>query len=471
MARARDIKNENYKVIAVIGDGALTGGMALEALNDAGVSNTNIIVILNDNEMSIERNTGGLAMALSKMRTKKFYTNSNKRIKNAVRKIPKVGNSIIKFVRRVKYSIKQLVLPNMMFEDLGFKYLGPVDGNDIEKLEAMMSRAKDLTGPILIHCKTVKGKGYKYAEENPDKYHSTSSFDIQTGKALKQKKTDYSKVFGEKLVKLAKNNKNIVAITAAMTEGTGLTKFKEEYPERFFDVEIAEQHAITMAAGMAMAGITPVVAIYSSFLQRAYDQIIHDICMQNLHVVMCVDRAGAVGADGETHHGMLDMAFLKLIPNITIMAPKDFNELEDMLEIAVNEMATPVAIRYPRGGQSVTLFDKNEKQFEEIENKKCEILKEGKDLTIIAIGKMVAKAIEVSNELEKDGIEAEVINARFLKPLDEKNILKSIQKTQKIITIEDGSINGGLYTSIAELVVGLKNIDLRGFAFLEFLDL
>ena len=465
MARARDIEKENNSVLAVIGDGALTGGMAFEALNDTGSSNTNLIVILNDNEMSIERNTGGLAMALSKMRTKKFYTNSNKRIKNAVRKIPKVGNSIIKFVRRVKYSIKQLVLPNMMFEDLGFKYLGPVDGNDIEKLEAMMSRGKDLTGPILIHCKTVKGKGYKYAEENPDKYHSTSSFDIQTGKALKQKKTDYSKVFGEKLVKLAKNNKNIVAITAAMTEGTGLTKFKEEYPERFFDVEIAEQHAITMAAGMAMAGITPVVAIYSSFLQRAYDQIIHDICMQNLHVVMCVDRAGAVGADGETHHGMLDMAFLKLIPNITIMAPKDFNELEDMLEIAVNEMATPVAIRYPRGGQSVTLFDKNEKQFEEIENKKCEILKEGKDLTIIAIGKMVAKAIEVSNELEKDGIEAEIINARFLKPLDEKNILKSIQKTQKIITIEDGSINGGLYTSIAELVVGLKNIDLRGFAY------
>ena len=272
-------------------------------------------------------------------------------------------------------------------------------------------------------------------------------------------------MFGEKLVKLAKNNKNIVAITAAMTEGTGLTKFKEEYPERFFDVEIAEQHAITMAAGMAMAGITPVVAIYSSFLQRAYDQIIHDICMQNLHVVMCVDRAGAVGADGETHHGMLDMAFLKLIPNITIMAPKDFNELEDMLEIAVNEMATPVAIRYPRGGQSVNLFDKNEKQFEEIENKKCEILKEGKDLTIIAIGKMVAKAIEVSKELEKDGIEAEVINARFLKPLDEKSILKSIQKTKRIITIEDGSINGGLYTSIAELIVGLKNIDLRGFAY------
>lgn len=463
MARARDIKKQNYKVIAVIGDGALTGGMALEALNDAGVSNTNIIVILNDNEMSIEKNTGGLAMALSKMRTKKFYTNSNRRIKNAVSKIPRAGNSIIKFVRRVKYSIKQLVLPNMMFEDLGFKYLGPVDGNDIEKLEAMLSRAKDLTGPILIHCKTIKGKGYKYAEENPDKYHSTSSFNIETGKPLKSKKADYSKVFGEKLVDLAKDNKKIVAITAAMTEGTGLTKFKEKYPERFFDVEIAEQHALTMAAGMAMEGITPVVAIYSSFLQRAYDQIIHDICMQNLHVVICVDRAGAVGADGETHHGMLDMAFLKLIPNITIMAPKDFNELEDMLEIAVNKMKTPVAIRYPRGGQSEIKFDKS--KIEEIENKKSETIKQGKDLTILAIGKMVAKAVEISNELAKKNIDAEIINVRFLKPLDKQNILESIQKNKNVYTLEDGSINGGLYTSIAELTANIKNVNLQGFAY------
>lgn len=463
MARARDIKKQNYKVIAVIGDGALTGGMALEALNDAGVSNTNIIVILNDNEMSIEKNTGGLAMALSKMRTKKFYTNSNRRIKNAVSKIPRAGNSIIKFVRRVKYSIKQLVLPNMMFEDLGFKYLGPVDGNDIEKLEAMLSRAKDLTGPILIHCKTIKGKGYKYAEENPDKYHSTSSFNIETGKPLKSKKADYSKVFGEKLVDLAKDNKKIVAITAAMTEGTGLAKFKEKYPERFFDVEIAEQHALTMAAGMAMEGITPVVAIYSSFLQRAYDQIIHDICMQNLHVVICADRAGAVGSDGETHHGMLDMAFLKIIPNITIMAPKDFNELEDMLEIAVNKMKTPVVIRYPRGGQSEIKFDKS--KIEEIENKKSETIKQGKDLTILAIGKMVAKAVEISNELAKKNIDAEIINVRFLKPLDKQNILESIQKNKNVYTLEDGSINGGLYTSIAELTANIKNVNLQGFAY------
>lgn len=465
IARARDIENKNYRVIAVIGDGALTGGMALEALNDAGASNTNLIVILNDNEMSIEKNTGGLAMALTKMRTRKFYTNSNKKIKNAVSKIPKVGKPIIKFVRRIKYSIKQLILPNMLFEDIGFKYLGPVDGNDIEKIEAILSRAKDLTGPILIHCKTVKGKGYKIAEENPDKYHSTPSFDIETGKALKEKKTDYSKVFGDKLVELAKENKNIVAITAAMTGGTGLTKFQQTYSNRFFDVEIAEQHALTMAAGMAKEGLTPVIPIYSSFLQRAYDQVIHDICMQNLHVVICIDRAGNVGADGETHQGMLDMAFLRLIPNITIMAPKNFKELEEMLEVAINKMNSPVAIRYPRGGEEKIEFE-NKNRIIEIENKKSEILKQGKDLTIIAIGKMVAKAIQVA-EIVREQIDCEIINARFLKPIDEKTIIQSIKKTGKVVTIEDGTIKGGLYTEIVELLQKNKmfNVEVNGFAY------
>lgn len=473
MARARDIKKENYKVVAVIGDGALTGGMALEALNDAGASNTDLIVILNDNEMSIEKNTGGLAMALTKMRTRKFYTNSNKTIKNAVGKIPKVGNSIIKFVRRVKYSIKQLVLPNMMFEDLGFKYLGPVDGNDIEKVEAILKKAKDLTGPILIHCKTVKGKGYEIAEKNPDKYHSISSFDITTGKTLKEKKKDYSKVFGDKLVELASENKNIVAITAAMAGGTGLNEFKEKYPDRFFDVEIAEQHALTMAAGMARAGSTPVVAIYSSFLQRAYDQVIHDICMQNLHVVICIDRAGIVGADGETHQGTLDMAFLRMIPNITIMAPKNFEELENMLEIAVNKMNSPVAIRYPRGGESKTkLYDESIKidtknDLIEIENGKSEIIRQGKDLTVVAIGKMVSRAVEVADMLKEKNICCEVINARFLKPLDKDTIINSINKTGKVVTIEDGTIKGGLYTEIIELLAnsGISNIKIKGFGY------
>ena len=463
MARARDIKKGNYKVIAVIGDGALTGGMALEALNDAGASNTDLIVILNDNEMSIERNTGGLASALTKMRTRKFYTNSNRKIKNTVSKIPKIGNSIIKVVRRIKYSIKQLILPNMMFEDIGFKYLGPVDGNDLEKVEAILKKAKDLTGPILIHCKTLKGKGYKIAEENPDKYHSVSPFNVKTGEILVKKKKDYSEAFGESLINLAKENKKIVAITAAMAGGTGLSKFKIKYPNRFFDVEIAEQHALTMAAGMAKEGLVPVVSIYSSFYQRAYDQIIHDICMQNLHVVLCIDRAGAVGNDGETHQGLLDMAFLNIVPNVTIMAPKNFKELEDMLDFAINKMNSPVAIRYPRGSESnYAIESKNT-----IEYGKAEILKEGNDLSIIAIGKMVSRAMEVADILNSKNISAQVINLKFLKPLDEKLLEKSIRQTKKVITMEDASIKGGVYTSIVELIAknNINDAKIRGFAY------
>ena len=348
MARARDIKKEKNYVIAVIGDGALTGGMALEALNDAGNSKTNLIVILNDNEMSIAKNVGGISNFLTRVRTRKLYNKSNKYVKRAVLRIPKVGSRIIKLVRKVKYGIKQLIIPNMLFEDLGFKYLGPVDGNNIEDVEAILRKAKDLEGPILIHVLTKKGKGYKIAEENPDKFHSTSAFEIETGKAKKAKKDDYSKVFGKKLVELAKKDEKIVAITAAMRDGTGLTEFAKTFPDRFFDAGIAEQHALTMAAGMAKEGLKPVISIYSSFYQRGYDQVIHDICMQNLPVVMCVDRAGIVGNDGETHQGLLDMAFLKLVPNITIMAPKDFIELEQMLEFAVN-LGKPVVIRYPRG--------------------------------------------------------------------------------------------------------------------------
>ena len=463
MARARDIKKGNYKVIAVIGDGALTGGMALEALNDAGASNTDLIVILNDNEMSIERNTGGLASALTKMRTRKFYTNSNRKIKNTVSKIPKIGNSIIKVVRRIKYSIKQLILPNMMFEDIGFKYLGPVDGNDLEKVEAILKKAKDLTGPILIHCKTLKGKGYKIAEENPDKYHSVSPFNVKTGEILVKKKKDYSEVFGESLINLAKEHTKIVAITAAMAGGTGLSKFKIKYPNRFFDVEIAEQHALTMAAGMAKEGLVTVVSIYSSFYQRAYDQIIHDICMQNLHVVLCIDRAGAVGNDGETHQGLLDMAFLNIVPNVTIMAPKNFKELEDMLDFAINKMNSPVAIRYPRGSESnYAIESKNT-----IEYGKAEILKEGNDLSIIAIGKMVSRAMEVADILNSKNISAQVINLKFLKPLDEKLLEKSIRQTKKVITMEDASIKGGVYTSIVELIAknNINDAKIRGFAY------
>ncbi len=463
MARARDIKKEDNNVIAVIGDGALTGGMALEALNDAGNSKTKLIVILNDNEMSISKNVGGISQFLTKMRTRKFYKKSNNSIRKALEETPKIGTPIIRLARRVKYSLKQLFLPNMFFEDLGFKYLGPVDGHDIERLEWILKLAKKEQEPVLIHTITKKGKGYKPAEENPDKFHATGSFEIETGKSKKEKKKDYSAVFGEKLIDIAKNNEKIVAITAAMADGTGLKEFKEKYPNRFFDVGIAEQHAVSLAAGMAKEGLKPVVPIYSSFYQRAYDQVIHDICIESLPVVLCVDRAGIVGNDGETHQGLLDLAFFNIVPNLTIMAPKDFEELEQMLEYAIT-LNSPVVIRYPRGGENEkTKFEKHE----EIKQGKAEIIREGKDVSIIGIGKMVAKAVEMTEELEKQGKRVELINARFLKPFDEEKIIETITKTKNVITIEDASIVGGLGTKVKEIIAEnkIENVELKCYAY------
>ncbi len=462
MARARDIEGKNNNVVAVIGDGALTGGMALEALNDAGCSQARLTVILNDNEMSISKNIGGINMLLSKLRTKRSYTKSNVSMKNIINKIPVVGKPFVKTVQRVKRSIKQLIIPKMYFEDIGFRYLGPVDGHNLEELERMLTISKQLEGPVLIHVLTKKGKGYEIAEKNPDKFHATAPFDIKTGKTKTKKDKDYSKVFGDKLIELANKNEKIVAITAAMKDGTGLKEFANKFPQRFFDVGIAEQHALCLAAGMASQGVIPVVPIYSSFYQRAYDQVIHDIALQNLPVIMCVDRAGIVGADGETHQGTLDMSFFRLVPNLTIMAPKDFKELEDMLEYAVN-LKKPVVIRYPRGGELKEKFEKHEK----IREGKAEILKQGKDISIIAIGKTVSRAIEVTKMLEKEKIEAEVINARFLKPLDIETIKKSIEKTKNVITIEDGTIINGLGTAIKELIIdeNIENIKIKSYAY------
>ena len=462
MAKARDIKGEDNSVVAVIGDGALTGGMALEALNHVGSSKTKMIVILNDNEMSISKNIGGINMFLSKLRARKTYTISNKHGRKIIEKIPLIGNFIVKVVTKTKRSIKQLIIPKMYFEDIGFKYLGPVDGHNIEDLEFLLSKAKELDEPVLIHVLTKKGKGYKPAEENPDKFHGTSAFDIETGKPLKAKSKDYSKAFGEKLVELAEKNEKIVAITAAMKDGTGLTEFANKYPKRYFDVGIAEQHALTFAAGLAKEGMIPFIPIYSSFYQRGYDQVIHDICIQNLPVIMCVDRAGIVGNDGETHQGLLDLAFFKLIPNIVIMAPKDFEELKQMMEYAI-ELKKPVVIRYPRGGESGIKYEKHQ----EIKYGQSEILKTGKDVTILGIGKTVSTAMQVAKELEKDEINAEVINARFLKPLDKNKILKSIFKTRFIVTIEDGTIVGGLGSSIKELLIDkkAKHIMFKSFAY------
>lgn len=463
MARARDLKGEKNAVLAVIGDGALTGGMALEALNDVGFSQCKMTVILNDNEMSISKNVGGLNMFLSKLRTKKLYTQSNISLKKKINKIPIIGKPFVKIVQKVKRSIKQLIIPKMFFEDIGFTYLGPVDGHNIAELESILKLSKQVDTPVLIHVLTKKGKGYEIAEKNPDKFHATGPFNIETGEAKLKKKSDYSKIFGSKLVQLAKENDKIVAVTASMKDGTGLTKFQKEFPERFFDIGIAEQHAITMAAGMAKEGMIPVVPIYSSFYQRAYDQVIHDVALQNLPVIMCVDRAGIVGADGETHQGTLDMAFFRLVPNLTILAPKDFRELEDMLEFAIN-LKKPVVIRYPRGGQA----DNTEfKKHDSIKLGKAEIIKEGEDISIIAIGKTVAKALEIADEIKGQGIEAEIINARFLKPLDEETIIKSIEKTKNVITIEDGTCINGLGTAINELIIQhqIENVKIKNYAY------
>ena len=462
MAKARDLKNEDHSVIAVIGDGALTGGMALEALNHVGSSRTRMIVILNDNEMSISKNIGGINKLLTRLRAKKKYTISNKKGRKIIEKIPLVGDSIVRGVTKLKKSIKQLILPKMYFEEIGFKYLGPVDGHNIEDLEYLLSSAKELDEPVLIHVLTKKGKGYKTAEENPDRFHGTGPFNIETGEATKKKSKDYSKAFGEKLIELAEKNDKIVAITAAMRDGTGLKSFSEKFPERFFDVGIAEQHALTFAAGLAKEGMIPFVPIYSSFYQRGYDQVIHDICLQNLPVIMCIDRAGIVGNDGETHQGLYDLSFLNVVPNMTIMAPKDFMELEQMMEFAMN-FNKPISIRYPRGGEDEYKFDKHD----DIKNGKAEILKDGKDITIISIGKMVAYAMKVSEILEKENFDIGVINARFLKPLDKDTILSKIKDKKLVITIEDGTVVGGLGSAIKELAIDndMKNIKCKSFAY------
>ena len=436
--------------------------MALEALNHAGAMKTNLIVILNDNEMSISKNVGGISMFLSKARTRKFYTESNKYIKKVVNMLPSGGNWIIRFIRKIKYSIKQWLIPNMLFEDIGCRYVGASEGYDIEKLESILKTSKDLEGPVLIHVVTKKGKGYKPAEENPDKFHSASNFDIETGISKKEKTIDYSKVFGEKLIELARKNEKIVAITAAMKDGTGLSEFAKEFPNRFFDVGIAEQHAIGFAAGLAKNGMTPVVPIYSSFYQRSFDQVIHDVCIQNLGIVMCVDRAGIVGNDGETHQGVFDLSFFSIIPNIVIMAPKDFYELKTMLEYAVT-LKKPVVIRYPRGGEGKIKFDIHEK----LKLGQAEVLKTGNDITIIAIGKMVERGIEIANLLEEQGKSVEVINVRFLKPIDKQTILESIKKTKNVVTIEDNIIKGGLGSRVAELIneENIKNTKFKKYGY------
>ncbi len=452
MARARDIKSEgNYHVIAVVGDGALTGGMAFEALNDAGHSNTNLIVILNDNEMSISHNVGALAGHLSKVRSSTEYNWFKKGMQNLLDKIPWIGEPIARGMELVKRGFKSLLVHGMIFEEMGFKYLGPIDGHNLNSLVNVFKQASRVEGPVLIHVITQKGKGYEFAEKNPEHFHGVPPFVVETGKAKKKGFSTFSDTFGNKLVELAERDENVVAITAAMLESTGLLKFYERYPRRFFDVGIAEQHAVTMAAGLASSGLKPYVAIYSTFLQRAYDQILHDVCIQNLPVRFAIDRAGLVGDDGETHHGVFDISYLNHIPNMTILAPKDTDELRNMLDTTLSYDG-PIAIRYPKGyiDLPASLLHQAKYQFTPFE---WEILIEGSDCCILSFGKMLEVAIEAANKLSQIGIDAGVINARCIKPLDEK-MLQAISKRYTYwVTLEDNVLIGGFGNAVTDYAV------------------
>ena len=460
IATANKLNGKNDFAIAVIGDGALTGGLAFEGLNNAKIDDTNLIVILNDNQMSISPSVGNLSNYLNQMRSNSLYTNSKAKIKNILERIPLIGNAIIHLVENSKNALRHALLPNsVMFEQFGFTYLGPIDGHNLNDLTKILERAKSVRKPVLIHIVTKKGKGYKPAEERPDVFHGVGKFDVESGKINTSSSLSYSKRFGDELIKNAKSNDKIVAITAAMPKSTGLYEFSKEFPNRFFDVGIAEEHAVSFASGLASQGFIPFFAVYSTFLQRAYDEIIHDIALQNAHVVLAIDRAGIVGADGETHHGIYDLSYLSHIPNMTIMAPKDGNELAKMMDFAINYNG-PVAIRYSRDGYADSLTDVAEC---EIELGKAEILHTGKDLTIVAIGKTVATALEVSKILKKKKISAEVINVRFLKPLDSDTIMNSLRKTKRIITIEDNVITGGLASAIQNLIINEKDILFKKF--------
>ncbi|OGL49615.1 MAG: 1-deoxy-D-xylulose-5-phosphate synthase [Candidatus Schekmanbacteria bacterium RIFCSPHIGHO2_02_FULL_38_11] len=452
----RHLKEENY-VIAVVGDGSLTGGLAYEGLNHAGRFKKNFIVVLNDNEMSISPNVGAIAAYLSKVTTGTRYMKFRKEIETLLKSIPKIGTRVAKQVRKLEEAIKSLIVPGIIFEELGFKYVGPIDGHNIHYLIETLKNVKEIQSPVLIHVITQKGKGYKYAEENPCTFHGVTSFEIESGCFSKEKSTvpSYTQVFGETVLKLAEKDERVVAVTAAMAEGTGLCIFRDKFPERFYDVGIAEQHGITFAAGMASKGLKPIVAIYSTFLQRGFDQIIHDVCIPNLPVIFAIDRAGIVGSDGVTHQGVFDISYLRFMPNMIVMSPKDENELQHMLYTAIN-MNQPVAIRYPRSiGTGVVI----EKEFKLIEVGKAEVIKKGKDVALLAIGNMVYPSLCASEKLEKDGIRTAVVNSRFIKPLDRTTICNIASEVNIVITIEENVLQGGFGSAVLEILTenGLAN--------------
>lgn len=446
LVRARDIQKGTNTVVSVIGDGALTGGMAYEALNNAARMETNFIIILNDNNMSISENVGGVSKYLNNIRTSNAYLDVKDNIYDAVRKT-KYGDGVVSGVRRVKNSLKQLVIPGMWFEDLGITYLGPVDGHDVNGLVRVIREAKRRKNCVLIHVMTQKGKGYGPAEKHPARFHGAEPFDVATGVPLKKKtKANYTDVFSTVMVKLAARHEDVVAITAAMPDGTGLKRFRNLYPERFFDVGIAEEHAVTFAAGLAVGGLHPVVAIYSSFLQRAYDQILHDVCLQNLPVIFAIDRAGLVGSDGETHQGIFDLSYLSSIPNMHIMAPKNKWELSDMMKFAYN-FKGPIAIRYPRG----EAYDGLQEMRSPIVMGKSEMLYEESGIALLAVGSMLPAAVAIRESLKEKGNACTLVNARFVKPIDEEMVRRLAESHGLLVTLEENVASGGYGEKVREL--------------------
>lgn len=446
IVEARDLKKEKFKVIAVIGDGAMTAGLSFEGLNHAGHLKKDLIVILNDNDMSISPNVGALSAYLSRIMIGDLYTKFKKETKHFLERIPRVGEPVLKIAQRAEDTVKGFFVPGMLFEELGFEYVGPIDGHNIEALAETFERFKDFPGPVLIHAITKKGKGYGPAEKSPWIFHGVGPFDIETGEQRSSGNPTFSEIFGDHLVELAREDHRIIAITAAMTEGTGLTEFARTFPSRIYDVGIAEPHAVTFAAGLASQGLKPVVAIYSTFLQRAYDEIIHDVCLQNLPVIFAIDRAGIVGDDGPTHNGAFDLSYLRHIPNLVVMAPKDGKELGDMLKTAVSYNG-PSAIRYPRGTSSKKMPNEDAQK---IPIGEAEVLRHGSDVLIAAVGSSVLPSMDAARLLDDSGISACVVNARFIKPIDSGLIGNLAEEIKCVLTVEENTVRGGFGSGLLE---------------------
>ena len=456
MARARTLQNKDYKVVALLGDGALSGGLAYEGLSDAGDSGEPLLVILNDNGMSITHNVGGMAEYLARQRLKPQYLSFKKGYRKVMGRFS-LGRRVYRVTHRIKTAVKETLLPCSLFEDMGFTYLGPVDGHDVKGLTRLMKYARDLPGPVLLHVRTVKGKGYLPAEAEPDRFHGVGPFDPETGKSLSLSGPNFSKAFGQALCALAREDEKICAVTAAMTPGTGLDGFAQQFPERFFDVGIAEGHAVTMCAGMAKQGMIPVFAVYSSFLQRSYDMLLYDVAIQGLHVVLCVDRSGLVGEDGETHHGVFDVGFLDTVPGMTVLAPANYRELEAMLDYAIHEVKGPVALRYPRGGEGTYR--------ESWDGQSATLLREGKDVTLVGYGAQTDTLLEAAGLLEQGGVSAEVVKLNVLTPIDPTPVLESVKKTGCLLVAEECVSQGCVGVRLAAAVVGqgipVRSITLR----------